>query len=154
MSNSQFAFIQRQSVPDRAALQASLDRLGFDLKLHPDFTRFDDSGFLPFTLNGTEGPGFEIHYSEAQDVVGDDEDFAAIADGRDYCITMTWGGRMKDLACVMMVSCALAQDFGAAVSYEGEEPSPLEEMLHTVQVALKEAAKEKQASRQASCRPY
>jgi hypothetical protein len=143
MSNSQFAFIQRQSVPDRATLQASLDRLGFDLQLNPDFTPFDDSGFLPFTLNGSEGPGFEIHYSEAQDVVGDDEGFAAIAGGRDYCITMTWGGRMKDLACVMMVSCALAQDFGAVVSYEGEEPQPLDEMLHTVQVALKEAAKEK-----------
>lgn len=143
MSNSQFAFLQRQSVPDRATLQASLDRLGFDLQLNPDFTPFEDSGFLPFTLHGAEGPGFEIHYSEAQDVVGDDEGFAAMAGGRDYCIAMTWGGRMKDLACVMMVSCALAQDFGAVVSYEGEEPQPLDEMLHTVQVALKEAAKEK-----------
>lgn len=143
MSNSQFAFLQRTSVPDRATLQASLDRLGFDLTLHPDFTRFDDSGFLPFTLNGVEGPGFEIHYSDAQDVVADDAGFAALADGRDYCITMTWGGRMKDLACAMMVSCALVQDFDAVVSYEGEEPSPLQEMLHTVEVALKEAAKEK-----------
>ncbi len=143
MSNSQFAFIPRSRVPQRDALQASVDRLGFDLKLHPDFTPFDDSGFLPFTLNGYEGPGFEIHYSAAQDVVGDDDDFAAMADGRDYCITMTWGGRMKDLACVMMVSCALARDFDAVVSYEGEEPQPLEDMLHTVQVALKEGAKEK-----------
>lgn len=143
MSNSQFAFIQRTSVPDRATLQASLDRLGFDLKLHPDFTPFDDSGFLPFTLHGEEGPGFEIFYDSAAQVVGDDENLAAIADGHDYCISMVWGGRMKDLACVMMVSCALTQDFGAVVTYEGEEPSPLEEMLHTVQTALKEGAKEK-----------
>ena len=37
MSNTQYAFLKRSSVPDRAALQASVSALGFDLTLHPDF---------------------------------------------------------------------------------------------------------------------
>jgi len=73
MSNMQFAFIERSLVPDRAALQASVDALGFDLKLDPEYTRFDDSGFLPFILNGEEGFGFEIYYEEASEIIGEDQ---------------------------------------------------------------------------------
>lgn len=35
MSNTQVAFIGRARVPSRSALQASIDALGFDLKLDP-----------------------------------------------------------------------------------------------------------------------
>ena len=100
MSNTQFAFLNRASVPDRRALQASIDAMGFDLELYPDFARFEDSGFLPCTLNGEEGPGFEISYDSASDVIDDDEDFASVADGRDFCISMVWRSSVKDLACV------------------------------------------------------
>ena len=143
MSNTQFAFIERSKVPDRAALQASVDALGFDLKLHPDYTRFEDSGFLPFVLCGEEGPGFEIDYEEARQIVGEDANLQALAVGRDHCISMTWKGSMKDLACVMIVSCALAKDFEAVVSYGGEPPEPLETMLESIPIILKESAGEK-----------
>jgi hypothetical protein len=142
MSNSQFAFINRSAVPDRAALQASIDALGFDLKLHPEFTPFDDSGFLPCTLSGEEGPGFEIFYEDSAEIVGEDDDFKLIADGRDHCISMVWRGSMKDLACVMIVSCALTKDFGAVVSYEGESPESLPKMLEATQGIVKDAASE------------
>lgn len=142
MSNTQFAFLNRTNVPDRAALQASIDRLGFDLKLAPNFTQFEDSGFLPFKLQGEEGPGFEIFYESAADVTDGDEDFEAVANGRDYCISMVWRSSMKDLACVMILSCALARDFGAVVSYGGEAPEPLDQMLEATQSILAEAAGE------------
>ncbi len=140
MSNTQFAFLNRAAVPDKAALQASIDAMGFNLTLHPDFTRFEDSGFLPFTLNGEEGPGFEISYEDANAVTEDDEDFAAIADGRDYCISMVWRSSLRDLACVMIVSCALAKDFGAVISYEGDDPESLDKMLEATQSILDEAS--------------
>jgi len=143
MSNTQFAFIERSRVPDRAALQASVDALGFDLKLHPEYTRFDDSGFLPFVLNGEEGFGFEIYYEDAREIIGEDQRLRAHAAGRDYCISMVWRSSMKDLACVMIVSCALTKDFGAVVSYEGEPPEPLEKMLASTQDILKEGEGEK-----------
>ena len=139
MSNTQFAFIKRESVPDRAALQASLDALGFDLRLDPEFTPFEDEGFLPFTLKGEEGPGYEVYYEEASDICEEDEELAALADGKDVCISMVWRSSMKDLACVMMVSCAYAKDFGAVISYEGNEPETVEGMLAALPGILKES---------------
>lgn len=143
MSNMQFAFIERSRVPDRAALQASVDALGFDLQLHPEYTRFDDAGFLPLVLNGEEGFGFEIYYDEASGVIGEDQRLRALAAGRDHCISMVWRGSMKDLACVMIFSCALTKDFGAVVFYEGEAPEPLEQMLAATRDILREGAGEK-----------
>ncbi|WP_157598189.1 MULTISPECIES: hypothetical protein [unclassified Rhizobacter] len=40
------------------------------------------------------------------------------------------------------VSCALTKDFGAIVSYEGEEPEPLDEMLEATQEIIRDAADE------------
>lgn len=65
MSNAQFAFVERARVPSRAALQASISALGFELQLDPGFLPFENSGFLPFVLNGGDGPGFEIDYLDA-----------------------------------------------------------------------------------------
>jgi hypothetical protein len=143
MSNTQFAFIRRNQVPDRTALQTSIDALGFDLRLHPDYTPFDDSGFLPFVLNGEEGFGFEIYYQDAAEVIGNDGDLKELANGRDHCISMVWRGSLKDLACVMIVSCALTKDFDAVVSYQGDPPEPLETMLGTARDVIKDGANEK-----------
>jgi hypothetical protein len=142
MSNTQFAFIKRSALPDRAALQASVDALGFDLKLHPQFRPITDSGFLPFTLNGQEGSGFEVFYTDTDEVAGDDKNLLFLAGGRDHCISMVWSSSMKDLACVMIVSCALAKDFDAVVSYEGEPPLSLDNMLEATQGILKLTAGE------------
>ena len=139
MSNIQYAFIERTRVPDRSELQASIDALGFDLKLHPEYTPFEDSGFLPFVLNGEEGPGFEIYYEVASDLIGEERALQEIAAGRDYCISMAWHGSMKDLACVFIVSCALMKDFDAVVSYEGEPPEPLEKLLSEIPEVLADA---------------
>ena len=129
MSNTQFAFIEKSAVPDRSTLQASIDSLGFDLQLHPEYTPFDDSGFMPCVLNGKEGFGFEIYYQNAREVIGESKAIEALAAGRNYCISMVWHSSTNDLACAMIVSCALANDFGAIVSYEGNPPETVESML-------------------------
>ena len=139
MSNIQYAFISRSRVPNRSELQASIDALGFDLKLHIEYTPFEDSGFLPFTLNGKEGPGFEIQYESASEIIGEDQSLREIAAGRDYCISMAWHGSMKDLACVLIVSCALMKDFESVVSYEGNPPEPLENLLSEIPEVLLDA---------------
>jgi hypothetical protein len=139
MSNIQYAFISRSRVPSRSQLQSSIDGLGFDLKLHPEYTPFEDSGFLPFTLNGEEGAGFEIQYQLASEIIGDDPSLGEAAAGRDYCISMAWHGSMKDLACVLIVSCALIKDYESVVSYEGEPPEPLENLLSEIPKVLIDA---------------
>ena len=135
MSNTQFAFISRDLVPHRAALQASIDSLGFDLQLDPDYTPFKDSGFSPCVLSGREGFGFEIYYSNSQE---HDEAFRSIAAGRDHCISMVWHSSMNDMACAMIVSCALAKDFDAMISYEGEPLVSLDEMIRVANEVIEQ----------------
>lgn len=143
MSNIQYAFIHRERVPDRLALQASIDALGFDLKLHPEYTPFSDGGFLPFVLNGEAGPGFDIAYQEAGELLDQAGTLREAVANRDHCISMSWHGSMRDLACAMVVSYALAKDFGAVVSYEGQAPEPLEALLAGALEALEEAKRER-----------
>jgi hypothetical protein len=128
----------RSRVPNREALQSSIDALGFDLKLHPEFTPFTDSGFSPCLLNGAADAGFEVSYFDAAEV-----DWAKdIAGTRDYCFSMTWHSSMRDCASVMIVSCALVKDFGAVVSYEGEAADSLEVLLQNTKIIIEDAESE------------
>lgn len=144
MSNTQYAFLSQDRVPNRQALQASIDALGFELQLDPDFTPFEDEGFSPCVLFGEEDEdvGFEIFYEPAAEVVEDDEEFQRIAGDRDFCMSMSWGGSLKDYAAVMVVSAALAKDFAAVVSFEGEPPDPPEKLLSEASSALQDARAE------------
>jgi hypothetical protein len=143
MSNIQYAFIDRDRVPDRVALQASIDGLGFDLKLHPEYTTFRDHGFLPFVLNGEQGTGFDIEYQEAGELLDELGTLRDVAANRSYCISMAWHGSMRDLACAMIFSYTLAKEFGAVVSFEGNAPEPIEALLLGVREALEEAKRER-----------
>ncbi|MFZ6875850.1 hypothetical protein ACO0LF_27590 [Undibacterium sp. Di27W] len=116
--------------------------MGFKLKLDPAFTPFEDSGFSPCTLHELEGCGFDIFYEAAADLLEEDEELAAVVDGRDYCISLMWSSSLKDLACVMIVSTALAKYFDAIISYEGDEPESLEELLANTNAALEDADNE------------
>lgn len=140
MSNTQFAFVERARVPSRAALQASISALGFELQLDPGFLPFENSGFLPFVLNGNDGAGLEIEYLDTAEVIDGDDALSEIAAGKEVCISMVWHSSMEDLACVMIMSCALAKDFGASISYEGEEPAPLQDLLAATHEILREVA--------------
>jgi hypothetical protein len=136
MSNTQYAFLKSADVPSRAALQASIDALGFDLKLDPDLNLLADSGFSPCTLAGVEDVGFELIAGSADEVF---EGAAELAPERDYCIGMIWRGSMKDCASVMIVSAALAKNFGAIISYEGDAPEPTDKLLEGAREVLVEA---------------
>lgn len=143
MSNTQYVFIDKSRVPGRAALQASIDRLDFDLQLHPELDLLKDEGFSPCVLEGVADVGFELQPMTADEAADGDEDMLALADGRDHCLTFSWRGSLKDCAAVMVVSCALSQDFGAIASYEGDEPEPLDAMLEGARSVVEDARKEK-----------
>src|SRR5436190_15282525 len=142
MSNTQFAFIKGTRVPSREALQASIDSLGFDMQVDPELKLLEDEGFSPCTLGGRGETGFELFVTSTSDVIEDEESLADIASDNDTCLSLVWHGSMRDLACVMIVSCALARDFGAIISFEGETPEPLETLLSGARDALKDAAAE------------
>jgi len=140
MSQTQFAFLKKDAVPTKDQLQASLDSLGFDLKIDPEWTPFEDEGFSPCILKGESDIGFEVYYEPTADLLEDDDDeeFARIIGSNDYSIYMCWGGSFKDCMSVLMVSIALAKDFGATISYQGES----EESIEGMQAGIEECAKE------------
>ena len=139
MANEQYAFLNKDQVPSRDAWQAAIDECGFDFQLDPDLRPFEDSGFLPCRLMGSEG-GFEIYYFPASDVA---DDFRHIAHGRDFCISFCWGGSMRHCASVMIASYALAKSFDAILSYEGEDPpESLEVFLKQTQECIELAKKD------------
>ena len=129
MSNTQYAFLKKSDVPSRSLLQASIDALGYDLQLYPDLDLLHDSGFSPCVLHGTQDVGFELYSQDSTEVTNGDENLTSVAGQTDFCIAMVWGGNMKDLACVMVVSCALAKDFAAVVSYEGQHIQSVDDLL-------------------------
>lgn len=139
MSNTQFAFLKRKSVPSREVLQAAIDALGFDLKLHPDLDLVKDTGFSPCVLEGVPEVGFELFSGEAEEVLDGDEDFLSTIGDRKFCISMSWRGSMKDCAAVMIVSCALAKLSDAIISYEGDPPEPLSKMLEATNEIIADA---------------
>lgn len=142
MSNTLYAFIDRARIPNRSDLQLSVNALGFNLVIDEYYEPFENSGFLPFLLDGRKGMGFEIFYEDAAELIDQDDTLRAISAGRDYCISMSWGGSMADCACAMIICCALTKDFDASVSYEGDRPNTLAEMLAETQDAVIEAANE------------
>lgn len=143
MSNTQFAFLKKIDVPVRATLQSTISSLGFDLQLDPGLNLLTDTGFSPCVLNGVPDVGFELFLESTQEMVKENAFFAAFVGDSDICIGMSWGGSMKDCASAMIVSCALAQDYGAVISYEGEPPEPLDSLLQGALGVVQDAAKER-----------
>src|SRR5260221_10942537 len=117
MSLQQIAYVERGSVPDRVALQAVIDSAGFDCKLDGSYKPFESQGFLPCILNG-QPSGFEIYFEPAAAVLEQFPDLAQMIGSREAAITFRWGGDMAECACVLIVSAALAKDFGAIVHYQ------------------------------------
>lgn len=118
MANTQYAFLKSGDFPSRDQLQQAIEHAGFDLKLDPDYKPRTDTGFVPCSLNGMDS-GVEMYFDGSDELISSFQDIAA---DRDCCLSFCWGGDMAECACAMVVSYALAESFGAIVSYEGEPP--------------------------------
>ena len=99
----------------------------------------EDCGFSSCVFNGISGAGFEVLCEPTIDLV-DDEVLSDIAGENDISISMVWRSSLRDYACVLIVSCALAKDFGAVISYEGEPPKSFENILQETYEIVAEAA--------------
>ncbi|MBI3408229.1 MAG: hypothetical protein HY040_07720 [Planctomycetes bacterium] len=120
MSLQQTAYVVRAKVPDRTALQAAVDVLGFDCKIDAFYVPFQCSGFLPCVLAGRKS-GCEVYFESTAEALSDFPDLAESVGNRDVAITFRWGGDMSECACVLIVSAALAISFGAIVHYQDDD---------------------------------
>lgn len=120
MALEQTAYLQHEAVPERAALQAAVDALGFDLKIDESYAPFRSSGFLPCMLKGKLS-GFEIYFDEAAATLAVCPHLASAVGSRDTAVGFRWGGRFEELVCVLMISVVLAGTFGAVVHYHEDD---------------------------------
>lgn len=88
--------VNRQEMPDRAALQTAIKMLGFKLTLEENFAMFAAPKYLPCTLHG-EDAGFTFGSTESQDLPG-----------KDIAISLQWGGDPREKAAAHIVATALA----------------------------------------------
>jgi hypothetical protein len=138
MANEQYAFLKSGDVPSRDQLQQAIDRAGFDLKLNPEYQPKSDAGFVPCSLNGSDS-GVEMYFDDSDELI---DSFRELLQDQDCCISFRWGGDMAECACAMVVSYALAESFGAIVSYEGEPPSEsLQQFREETESVVADAAK-------------
>lgn len=142
MSNTQFAFMKKSAVPTAQALQQSIDALGFALTLDPELDLFKPTSTSPCVLSGEPDIFLDLVSEAASNVVGGDDGLRKVAGDNDWCISMWWHGSMKDCACVLIVSSALATDFGAVISYGGEPADDVAELLEATREAIDEARSE------------
>jgi len=141
VSNTQFAFIDKKDIPKGPRFQELIREMGYDLQLDGDFDFLEGEGFQPCTLNGWPEVGVEIFSEPAGDVTDGDEEFEKLAAGKDYCISMSWGGSYKDCACALIFSHVLMAQCGARTTYEGEELDSLEGLKGGVAEVLELASK-------------
>jgi hypothetical protein len=138
MSLLQIAFVEKSRVPDRAKLEEAIRALGFDLTIDEFYRPFDCSGFLPCVLKGKKS-GFEIYFESPDEAL---QSFPRLKDeigSRDCAISFRWGGNMAECACVIIVSAALAKNFGAVVHYQDDDLlSSAEELLEEANAVLKD----------------
>lgn len=136
MANEQYALLKSSNVPTRDQLQQAIDRSGFDLQLYSGYQPRASAGFVPCILNGME-TGVEIYFDDSDELI---EAFRDYAEDRDCCISFRWGGDIAQGACGMVVSYALAESFGAVVTYEGEPPAEtLQELRDETESLVAEA---------------
>ena len=136
MANEQYAFLSKSNLPTVDTWQSALDDSPFDLKLDPTMQIGGDVGFTPYTLCGAE-LGVETYYDDSPDFMSQ---FQQIAPGKDYCISFRWGGSEIECAIAMILCYALAKDFDAVISYEGDAPySSLDTLRDDAQGTLEDS---------------
>lgn len=137
MAMEQTAYLEHDAVPERAALQAAVDALGFDLKIGESYVPFKSSGFLPCILRGKLS-GFEIYFDKVAETLAVYPHLASAVGSRDTAIGFRWGGRFEELVCVLMISAVLARTFGAVVHYHDDDILySADQLVEELQSALK-----------------
>lgn len=108
MSMELHVFLTKARLPDIAQLQATIDDLGFDLKLDPEVTVAAHMGFLPATLMGRES-GFEFDVGPAADIADTYPDFAQQLAVFDRAANFRWCANLDEMTCALAAAAALTR---------------------------------------------
>jgi hypothetical protein len=113
-------FLEKSRIPERAALQNAVDSLGLPFQFYPTLDLVNDSGFSPSSIKGASS-GFEIYSQSAQEVLPDYPQMRETVGARDWAITLRWGSRMSECACVLAASAAMVKQCDAIAYYPADD---------------------------------
>jgi len=132
MAKSLIAYLERNRVPDRTALQGALKALRFPLSVDDGYVPFETSGYLPCTLDG-EDAGVDLRFVDSATQLAGHPGLQDAVGARDAAIVLRWGGDPREHASALMLAAALARDFDAQVQ------STQDDTLRTADALLGEA---------------
>jgi hypothetical protein len=115
MARALTAYLKKDAVPTRKALQGALDPLGFNVVLDDDYAPLKTRGYVPCALDG-EDAGFDLRFdqpdAETRARLGLPDDATAMA--------IRWGGDPREELAALATLAALAGAFGAVVVDPGD----------------------------------
>ena len=115
MARGLTAYLKRENVPDRAALQQAISALKLPLSVDDSYEPFATSGYLPCTFDG-EDAGFNLSFKDTADAP---PELKSEIGERDTAMTLKGGGDPREEAATLIVCAALAQSFDAVVAETG-----------------------------------
>jgi hypothetical protein len=133
MARALTAYLKKEDVPSREALQRALDPMGFRIVVDNDYTPFETKGYVPCALDG-EDAGFDLRFQEAG---AESQSKFSLADDA-VVMALRWGGDPREELAALAVASALALQFGATVEEPGaNDPLSPEEVLAKARMAAK-----------------
>jgi hypothetical protein len=114
MARRHVLYIDRASLPDRAAHQKAIDATKIGVALDHDYAPFSVEGYLPCTFDG-EDAGFDVRFSERDPTAALSATLAEAIGGRNVQIAVKWSSDPREKIAALAFSAALAKDFDAIV---------------------------------------
>jgi hypothetical protein len=114
MARALTAYLKKDDVPSRKALQGALDPLGFKVVVDDDYAPLTSKGYVPCALDG-EDAGFDLRFQDVEAETRSKFDLGEDA----VAMAFRWGGDPREELAALAVVVALAQQFGANVEEPG-----------------------------------
>ena len=124
MARSFTVSIQQADFPLRAALQAAIKALNFNLTVEDDYVPFVSSGYLPCTLEG-EDAGLMMRFFKPESPTDKSDS-----------VNLQWSGDPREKVTVLIIASALANQFDASVLDENSTPVSATTLVSMAKQAL------------------
>lgn len=114
MARALHAYLEPERMPERAALQAAIKKLGFALTLDEAWVPFQTTDYLPCTLEG-EDAGVYVRFARDAALPEAAAGHAAARGARSAEVQLRWGGDKREELAATIIAGALADTFDALV---------------------------------------
>ena len=119
MAKARTAYLKREHVPTRMALQDAINNLRFKLALDDSYIPFECKGYIPCTLDG-EDAGIDIKFGTTDVNALTPQNKVTVGD-RDIAMTIRSGADPREIVSATIISATLANSFDAKIQKQGED---------------------------------